>query len=860
MIRDRLNELWKMKPSRDQKYYDASAPCSVLSVLLDNGVIEDPFYRDNELKLNDIFEEDYEFFRMFTITGENMRQDEIDIVFYGLDTLADIYINGNLLSSVNNMHRTYRFAIKKLVRPGANEIRIIFHSPLKALKELKQEGDPEYSKTGLGSLYGNQYIRKSHSMFGWDWGPVLPDAGIFRDIEIQSYSKARIIDVLINQQHENDSVTLTIDPILKFVDTMPVEIEVSVGNQVVNNVIRMPENGRVMTRRGENEVAITISNPKLWWPNGLGEQNLYNVHVKVGRSDNVFDERKLKIGLRTLTVSTAEDEYGKEFAFVINGKKMFAMGANYIPEDAIYPHITAAKQEELIKAAKMANFNCLRVWGGGYYPSDNFYDLCDKNGIIVWQDLMFACNAYELTEEFEENIVAEIKDNVKRIRHHACLGLWCGNNEIEAGFDSWDAYKEFPKSRKADYVKIFDYLIPRAVKQTDSETFFWASSPSSGECFDDPEDENRGDSHYWEVWHGNKSFDEYKNHYFRFCSEFGFQSFPCKKSVDMYTEPEDHNIFSRIMELHQKNGEANGRVLSHIAKNFLYPKDFESVLYISQILQGVAIKTGVQHMRRNRGRCMGALYWQLNDNYPVASWSSIDYYGRWKALHYMARRFYEPLSQSLVIEKEDENELRSKYSKPAVNVRAYVMNDSQDSIGVRVSLTLRGIDGHEIVRYDDSSHAISGKVMALTEHDFSRYIDRNGAENVYIEADFAYTNKEHRYETACFVPYKHLALQMPNIDIQISEDDEKFEITLTSDTFAPFVTVDIKGADGIFSDNVIDLTAGKERVIEIRKDAIVGETVESVAELKNRLVITCLQDTYMDKIDPGVVSVDQFEE
>lgn len=849
MIKEQLNEMWKMKPVRDQKYYDATAPCSVLSVLLDNGALEDPFYRDNELKVRDVLEEDYEFFRMFTITGEHMRQDEIDIVFYGLDTLADIYINGDLLAVVSDMHRTYRFAIKKMVRPGANEIRIIFHSPLKAIEEMKKPGDPEWSKTGLGSLYGNQYIRKSHSMFGWDWGPILPDAGIFRDIELQSYSKARIIDVITTQTHEDGRVILTVDPILKFVDTMPVEIEVSFGREVTNNVIRMPENGRTMTKRGENEVLFTIAEPKLWWPNGLGDQYLYNLHIKVGRSDNVFDERKLKIGLRTITVSQEEDEYGQEFAFVVNGKKIFAMGANYIPEDAIYPRITYKKQEMLLKAAKDANFNCLRVWGGGYYPSDNFYDLCDQYGLIVWQDLMFACNAYELNDEFEDNIIAEIRDNVRRLRHHACLGLWCGNNEIESGFVSWDSFKDVPVVSKADYIKIFEYLIPKAVKQTDAFTFYWPSSPSSGGCFDEPEDENRGDSHYWEVWHGDKTFEEYEKHYFRFCSEFGFQSFPCKKSVDQFTIPEDQNIFSKIMELHQKNGHANGRILKHLADNFLYPKDFESVLYVSQLLQGIAIRTAVLHMRRNKGRCMGALYWQFNDNYPAASWSSIDYYGRWKALHYMAKRFYEPLTQCLVVERGEAKLSSNKYSIPSVNVRAYVINDSQDSIGVRVSTILRGIDGKEIVRYDDSTHAVAGKVMALNEHDYSRYIERNGAENVYVEADFAYTNKEHRYEIITFVPYKHMNLVMPNIDVLVQDEEDAYVITLNTDSFAPFVTLDIKDSDAVFEDNVIDLTVGRERTIRLLKENIKDETIDSATELKRRLIITCLQDTYMTKTE-----------
>jgi beta-mannosidase len=379
-----------------------------------------------------------------------------------------------------------------------------------------------------------------------------------------------------------------------------------------------------------------------------------------------------------MTISQEKDEWGSEFAFMVNGIKIFAKGADYIPEDLIYSRITGERIEYLLDSCVRANFNCIRVWGGGYYPSDTFYEICDRLGLIVWQDLMYACNVYDLTREFEENIIEETRDNVKRIRHHASLGLWCGNNELEAAWCEWAVFKDHSAQLRADYIKQFEYILPKAVEESDHSTFFWPSSPSSGGCFDNPVDENRGDTHYWDVWHGLKPFEDYRNHYFRFCSEFGFQSFPSIKTVHTFTEEEDRNIFSRVMESHQKNGAANGKMLYYLSENFLYPKDFESLLYVTQVLQGMAIKFGVEHWRRHRGRCMGAVYWQLNDDWPVASWASIDYFGRWKALHYMAKNFFAPVAGSI--------------SRTENTIEAHIQNERMAAKNCKVVMTLKRMD------------------------------------------------------------------------------------------------------------------------------------------------------------------------
>lgn len=839
MTKEILNSSWRMTNVSTGETYETEAPCSVMSVLLNNKVIENPYYRDNEKKTLPIFEDDYEFSTEFSINGENMRHDAIDLVFFGIDTIADIYINDIMIASVNDMHRTYRFSVREYVNMGTNRLRVYIHSPLRFINEYVPGENKETGVVSTGCMPGNQYIRKSHSMFGWDWGPKLPDMGLFRNVELQCYSKARIVDVYVTQRHVDGRIFLKIDPIVKILDNIPIDVTVKFENQPkINHVIRMMEPGRTTTKKGENTIEIQVSDPKLWWPNGMGEQNLYNLQVTIGKTNNIYDEKTIKLGLRTIELSRDNDEFGQEFAFKINGKKMFAMGANYIPEDCFYTNINKKKQEYLIKSAAAANFNMLRVWGGGYYPSDDFYDLCDKFGILVWQDLMFACNAYELTKDFEENIVAEIKDNVRRIRHHASLALICGNNEIETAWLNFDEYKNESPYLKADYIKIFEYLIPKAIRQVDQSAIYWPSSPSSGGCFDYPDDETRGDAHYWDVWHGQKPFAEYRNHYFRFCSEFGFQSFPGRKTVESFTLPEDRNIFSSVMESHQKNKSANGKILYYLSENFLNPKDFNSLLYVSQILQGLAIKSGVEHFRRNRERCSGALFWQLNDNWPVASWSSIDSYGRWKVLQYMAKRFFEPVHGTVAVDVDED-------LNPLYSASTAVINDSALPIGVKVSQTLKDFSGKKLASFDDSGHPLAGKALRLRSHDYSSYIEKAGAENVYLECEFKYADGAVTTEIETFAPYKYLNLKKPEITVDVTEDNDFYYIDIVSNTFTPFVVLDLVDGDCIFDDNAFHLTNEIPRVISVYKSSITGRAYHSAEEFKNSLEVNCLQKSYM---------------
>lgn len=501
-----LNGTWNWCDMESKEWHKGSVPGTVLTDMMDGGLIEDPYWRTNEYETRELSRSDYRYEREFEVPESFFREEEQCLVFEGLDTIADIYLNDELLLAVNDMHRTWRIDVKGKLK-AVNRLAVAFHSPTAFIEKADREGDIFYASTGC--MKGNGALRKAHYMFGWDWGPQLPDAGIFRSVYLSGFSIARLDDVRIRQEHGAGGVKLSVESSVRKLSESD-----TAGSGMLACKITAPD-GTVLTV--EKEVCINetiealIEAPQLWWPNGYGAQPLYTVRVELRMSDSVLDVWERTIGLRTVTVCTDADEWGNQFAFVVNGQKIFAMGANYIPEDNLLGHLSEERSERLIRDCARANFNCIRIWGGGYYPEDYVYDACDRYGILVWQDLMFACNVYDLNDEFEANILAETADNVKRIRHHACLGLWCGNNEMEWGWRDWGRLEGHRPKYKADYTKIFEMLLPRLVKQVDDQTYYWLSSPSSGGSFDDPNDFNRGDNHYWEVWHSNKPFTEYRD-------------------------------------------------------------------------------------------------------------------------------------------------------------------------------------------------------------------------------------------------------------------------------------------------------------------------------------------------------------
>ena len=540
---------WKMSIVGEGKDYPAIVPGSVYNDLLAAGRIGDPYYRDNEDAALALMGNDFEYTGTFNIDKAGLNDaDEVLLRFNGLDTLADITLNGVNLGSADNMHRTWEYRVLSLLKQGENEIRIIFHSPTKYIAEEFKK-DPAILGTE-DAMNGFPKIRKGHYMFGWDWGPRLPDAGIWRPVELLKLKKARLTSVYIHQDFNGDmsEVRLSVKAkIAEFKDCVcdnkqdPQECGVSYqckgskektlrkDNGYDLKVTVSAPDGTVLFDRADGFDALTIKNPELWWPNGLGEQPLYNVKIELfenavvlkaaGNStdNNTCDKTPIdvdekRIGLRKMEISTAKDEYGSEFAQVVNGVKYFAMGADYIPEDNILSRCNPERTRKLLSDCKTANFNSIRVWGGGLYPEDYFFDICDELGLVVWQDFMFACANYRLTRAFEDNILTELKENIRRLRHHASLGLWCGNNEMEmfVGQGTWGAKNEI----KSDYVKMYEYLFPRLLEEEDPDRFYWPASPSSGGAFDYPNDPDRGDVHYWEVWHGNKPFTEYRQFYF----------------------------------------------------------------------------------------------------------------------------------------------------------------------------------------------------------------------------------------------------------------------------------------------------------------------------------------------------------
>ena len=878
MRRMNLNGTWELRDETGAELCTVEVPGTVISGLYAAGKIENPYDRENEYGVRDLFWKDYQFVRCFVAERGLMEESEVNLVCEGLDTLAQVCINGKELASTDNMHRTYIFPVKEYIREGENEICITFRSALRYIENYPYKENKTIHVVPCGAMKGNQLLRKGHSMFGWDWGPQLVDAGIWRDIYMEGNSGVKIEDVRIRQFHDEDG-SVRVRTTVTVSDAMPMgQLCAAVASAAADDASREQSKAVVTVTLAEKnhkdgtkiastvkakyvgavsseknygdvyEAEIVVENPKLWWPNGYGEQPLYTVTVSAAKESVVNDSTEdmgkdgrisgactveKTIGLRTLTISQEADEWGNEFAFIVNGVKIFTKGGNYIPEDAVYPWITRERQEYLLKSCVRANFNCVRVWGGGYYPSDAFYDLCDEYGLIVWQDLMYACNVYDVTDDFAATVRQETLDNVRRLRHHASLALWCGNNEIESAWHHWGDFQKESMYLRADYIRLFEDILPRALREADDVTFYWPSSPSSGGCFDEPDSDRRGDVHYWDVWHGQKPFSDYQNYYFRFCSEFGFQSFPCLKTVERFTEEKDRNIFSRVMESHQKNGSANGKMLYYLSENFRYPKDFKSLLYVSQVLQGMAIKSGVDHWRRNRGRCMGALYWQINDNWPVASWASIDYYGRWKALHYMAAKFYAPVAVSI--------------QKTEDCVCVYLANETFAEQKCSVSLRVRDMGFRILKEWKAEGQADALSASKLLSCPFQTEFADTGfasADDLFLETEVVLADGTVLTDTETLIPYKHLELPGVHLTTEVTEQEDCYEIAVRSDGFAPFVELDFADADVIFSDNFFAICNENPVVVRLDKKDILRGSFADADDLKARLELTTVVDTY----------------
>jgi beta-mannosidase len=781
-----------------------------------------------------IGETDWTYRREFDLDSDLLSADVVALECDGLDTLATIHVNGTEVAKTDNQFRTYRFEIKNLLKSGMNEISVSFSSTIPYIQERQEDRYLNLTGVGHHRIDGSNRIRKSQCNYGWDWGPMCVTAGIWRDIALRGYSVARIDDVHIRQRHDGSgSVELDVSTTVERIADAQRELSLAVTARV--DSLAGGSEGEVVAQVSQavsekaQDVSLRIDDPQLWWPNGLGDQPLYTVTVELRSKSETLDSSAKTVGLRTLTLTREEDKWGESFKFTVNGRDLFSKGANWIPADTFVTRLTDEHYEHLIRSAADANMNMLRVWGGGIYEQDVFYELCDRYGILVWQDFMFACSAYPAYEkDWLDNVRAEAQDNVRRIRHHPSLALWCGNNEIEqirgfigdaTGEMTWDEYK-----------LVFDDMLPAVVDNLDPDTPYWPSSPHSphGDR-SDVQNPKWGDAHLWSVWHGRQPFEWYRTCEHRFNSEFGFQSFPEPRVTEGYTEPKDRNITSYIMEWHQRSGIGNDAILQYMLSWFQLPDGFENLLWMSQILQGMAIKYAVEHWRRSMPRGMGTLYWQLNDCWPVASWSSIDYFGNWKALNYMARRFFAPVLVS-ALERVDKG-----------LVEIHVTSDRLESSEGEVEYVLSDTEGH-VIATDHFPVAMNAGANSLVRTvDVSEALETYGKRKLLF---WLYLTEEGRLlsdNLAFFERPKHLVIQRPKVDlIDVKETSNgAIQATVRTDLPAFWIWLEIEGVPARFSDNFFHLPAKGARVVTIWPSS-----PTALRDVSNKVRVRTLTDTY----------------
>jgi beta-mannosidase len=812
-----LSGEWTFRQLDKNEWMPATVPGGVHTDLLALGKIPDPFVADNEKQVQWIGDTDWEYRTTFKPTPSLLAESKQFLVCDGLDTLAEVSLNGQLLGKTNNMYRQWKWDVTGLLKAD-NEISIIFRAPVAYITERQKE---KYLWGG-GDIPGGPHLRKAPCHWGWDWGPKVPPIGVWKDIRIEGYSTARFEDVHVRQKHAAGKVTVRA--------TTQVE-SWNHESLFIVATLTAPD-GTSQTSKVEvadrTEASIRVNDPQLWWPHGYGEQNLYQLKITLETEASIVDSREYQIGLRTIELKQEPDEWGESFTFIVNGVPVFMKGSDWIPADSFPTRITDAHLEMLIKSATDAHMNMFRVWGGGLYESESFYDLCDRYGILIWQDFIFACGVYPEDDDFAENVRIEAIENVRRIRHRASLALWCGNNEMEQGWVDWGWNKpaEATNQRlKAGYDRMFHHLLPAVVAREDPDTVYWQSSASSGIPFAEPNGMQRGDMHYWDVWHGRKPFTAYRTQFPRFMSEFGFQALPTYKTVQTYAALEDQNMTSYIMEHHQRSGSGNGLMIGQMTDTFRMPKNFESLVYLSMLLQAEGIRYGVEHWRRNRQRVSGTLIWQLNDCWPVASWSSLDYFGRWKALHYAAKRFYAPVLLSV----EDDG----------TRMSIHVTSDlTQDWNGL-VCWRLEDLNGNTLLF---SEERVTAKPLADTPIqalDFADKISDSNKRNVVFVAELFQGDEKIATSVSCFAPIKHLALTDPGLNVDVTLKAETLTFNVSAKSLARFVELALDGVDVVFSDNYFDVPA--ETSTKITAPLPSGWTPEQV---KQALQVRSLIDSY----------------
>jgi beta-mannosidase len=828
-----LDHGWQFRQSpagsgtSDGEWLPATVPGDVHLDLLANKRIPDPFYRDNETKLQWIDEASWEYELNFDVPAAFLARSNVDLVFDGLDAAAEVYLNDAHVLSADNMFRVWRVPAKANLHAGKNVLRVVFPSPIKAAEKVAAT-DPWQPKT---KTEPKTYIRKAAYEYGWDWGPRFVTSGIWRPVRLEAWDKIRIVDFAIRQRDVSKEAA-HVDAEVELQASSAGSANVTVQYNDGGKPVALNSKAELHAGRNVIDVPVEIRQPKLWFPAGYGDQPMYEFSAQVSIGNAKADERKTKAGLRSIVLDRHPDQWGRSFQLLVNGIPVFAKGADVIPFDSFPNRVTTADYRRILESARDANMNMIRHWGGGYYETDEFYQICDELGIMIWQDFMFGNDWQPGTYAFKLNIEAEAEDQVRRLRNHPSIVVWSGNNETEEALN-WGDRSKLPLEVKyqmwQDYLTVFSGILNRVVARLNPETPYWPSSPSS-----DYEETTAnygrgyqsGDAHIWDVWHGRVPFSTYETHHARFVTEYGFQSFPEMKTIEAFTQPEDRkNIFTPVMLVHQKNNEGNSIIHDYLLKDYPEPKDFPSFLYVSQVLQAEGIKIGAEHFRRSMPETMGSIFWQLNDCWPVASWSSIDYYGRWKALQYYARKFYAPILVSPHVEEG--------------SVKVYIVSDKTEAQAGTLRVRLMDFDGKVLLeeKQDVSVAPLASKVYVDWPYLKLTQAGASDTSRVFVVAELTVGSAQVSRNLTYLAPVKEVHLAPATLKVETSGANGKFSVRVTSPVLARSVYLSFGNIDVKVSDNYFDVLPGESVEVTV-------ETKASLDEVKAQMKAMSLTDAF----------------